>query len=80
MEANQWIQIPGAVLILAAYVLLQGGWWSAGSRRFAVTNMVGAGLLAFEAGRTQQWGFLLLEGTWAVVSFVSFLRAPNDRD
>jgi hypothetical protein len=65
---NHWVQFGGALLILIAYALLQLGTLGARSRTFGVMNAVGAGLLAAEAWRTDQYGFFLLEGTWALIS------------
>lgn len=79
MEPNQYLQIPGAILILTAYVLLQAGRLSAHSRRFSAMNALGAGLLAAEAIHTEQWGFLLLEGTWTLVSLIAMFKPqPNN--
>lgn len=79
MEPNQFVQIPGALAILLAYILLQLGRLRADSRTFAAMNFGGASLLAFEAARTQQWGFLLLEGTWAIVSLIALFRRSPPR-
>ncbi|MFQ5654171.1 MAG: hypothetical protein ACE5GW_05530 [Planctomycetota bacterium] len=69
------LQVFGAVVILLAYLLLQMNVLAARSRVFLLLNLGGAAVLAWEAWRTDQAGFLLLEGTWALVSGVSLLRA-----
>ena len=71
MEPNQTLQIAGAVVLLAAYVALQSHVLSSRSLTFSAMNVVGAGLLAWEAWRTYQYGFLLLEGTWTLISLVA---------
>ena len=38
------------------------------SYRYLVFNLVGSAVLAVDAYSGGQWGFLLLEGAWAVVS------------
>ncbi len=68
------IQITGAVLVLVAYGLLQGGKLSAQSRSFILLNLVGASILAVEAYIEAQWGFLLLEAVWAVIAAWSLVR------
>jgi hypothetical protein len=47
----------------------------------SVVNMVGATLLAFDAAIERQWGFLLLEGAWAIVSAIELAkrRAPRPK-
>ncbi len=76
---NQLLQICGALLILLAYVLLQTGVMKARSLSFGLLNLIGASLLAWEAWRTRQYGFLILEGTWAVVSGLALLRLKSRR-
>ena len=39
-----------------------------------VGYLVGSGILAVLAWIDRQWGFLLLEGVWAVVSLYSLLQ------
>ena len=73
------IQLIGAVSILLAYLALQLG--RTGPRRtpYLAANTLSAGLLAFEAARTEQIGFLLLEGTWALVSLITWIRVLRTR-
>jgi hypothetical protein len=41
---------------------------------YLILNLLGSALLAVLAYVEQQWGFLLLEGVWALVSLWSVLR------
>lgn len=68
------IQLLGAAAILLAFLALQLGWTGARRLPYLAANAIGAGLLAFEAARTEQIGFLVLEGTWATVSVIAALR------
>jgi hypothetical protein len=67
------IQIAGSVLILVAFGLAQLGVLDVKSRRYLVLNVVGSTVLAVDAAVGAQWGFLLLEGVWAVVSGVGLV-------
>jgi hypothetical protein len=67
------IQIAGSVLILVAFGLAQLGVLDVKSRRYLVPNFVGSAVLAVDAAVGAQWGFLLLEGVWAVVSGVGLV-------
>ena len=67
------IQIVGSLLILAAFALAQWGVLDAKSKRYLVLNVVGSAILAVDALLGAQWGFLLLEGVWAIVSAVSLV-------
>jgi hypothetical protein len=73
--AWQLIQLSGAALILAAFVGAQIGWLNQKSRLYLLVNAVGSAALAINAGCFGQWGFLLLEGSWAIVSLIGLLSA-----
>ena len=65
---TQAIQILGALAILAAFVASQLGVFDVRSRTYLWLNFLGALVLAIVAWHEQQWGFLLLEGVWTLVS------------
>jgi hypothetical protein len=67
----QLVSVLGSLLVLVAYVASQFGYLSAKGLAYAFANIVGSGLLAVVATLEAQWGFLLLEGAWASVSFVA---------
>ena len=65
---DQVVQVAGALLILAAFAALQAGRIDANSRLYLILNLVGSAILAVLALYEDQWGFLLLESAWAIVS------------
>lgn len=70
----QLMSVAGACLILLAFALLQLGRWRADQPIYLWANMLGAGLLSVVAWLEQQWGFLLLESVWTLVSGHGLLR------
>jgi hypothetical protein len=71
---GQLVQILGAVLILVAFVAGQVGLLRADSRLYLWLNLGGSVVLTVDAWRGRQWGFVLLEGVWAVVSAWGLIR------
>lgn len=69
-----YVQIGGSLLILAPFVLAQLGRLTSTSVIYLLMNLVGSAVLAVDAALGHQWGFLLLEGVWALVSAGSLLR------
>ena len=65
---DQVIQIVGALLILAAFAAVQFHRMRPDSRLYLALNLVGSVILAVLAVEAEQWGFVLLEGVWAIVS------------
>ena len=68
------VQIAGALLILAAFVLVQVGRLSARSLRYVVLNLVGGAVLAVDAFLEEQWGFVLLQSAWTLVAAVALAQ------
>jgi hypothetical protein len=70
----QVIQVAGSLLILAGFAAAQAGRLSIDSASYLVLNFVGSAILAVLAWIDQQWGFLLLEFVWALVSLWSLVQ------
>ena len=71
---DQAIQVLGALLILAGFAGAQLGRLRVDSVAYLLLNLVGSAVLAVLALDQQQWGFLLLEGIWTLVSAWSLSR------
>jgi hypothetical protein len=61
-------QLVGAVLNMGAFALLHFEVAPSSALRYLVPNLLGSILLVASAYATNQWGFLLLEGAWVVVT------------
>lgn len=70
---EQIVQIAGALLILTAYLLSQARRMATNSPVYLLLNFIGSLMLAILAAQERQWGFLLLEGVWALVSLVGLV-------
>jgi hypothetical protein len=72
---DQLIQIVGALLILVAFGAVQFNRMSPNSRLYLTLNLIGSAILAVLALATSQWGFVLLESVWAIVSAWGLISA-----
>jgi len=73
------LQVFGALLVLVAFAASQAGRLDPTSVLYLLLNLVGAALLAVLALLDRDWGFLLLEGVWALVSLAGLVRAGRHR-
>jgi hypothetical protein len=73
----QLLQLVGAMMVLAGFAMVQFGVARATSTGYLALNLAGSAILAVLALRERQWGFLLLEGVWALVSAHGLLAAAR---
>jgi hypothetical protein len=62
------VQVVGALLVLACFLLAQFGRIDPSRYHYLLPNLAGSGVLAATAVISREWGFVFLEGTWALVS------------
>lgn len=71
----QVISLIGSMAILAAFGASQFKRLETTSVMYIVLNFVGSAILTVVAIVERQWGFLLLEGVWALISLWSLVKA-----
>ena len=75
----QVISVLGALAILGAFAANLFGWIQPSNLWYSVANFLGSVVLTVVAVIDQQLGFLLLEGTWALVSLWGIFSALRGR-
>ncbi len=64
----------GVGLILLAYFCTTFGLLKNNSKLFYTLNIVGAGIACYASLLINYWPFVILEGTWFLVSLLGFLQ------
>jgi hypothetical protein len=77
MTTNDWIGSIGVGLILIAYFCSTLNWMSSHSRGYFLLNVAGAGMACFASYLISYWPFVVLEGTWTLVSLVGLMKAKK---
>ena len=74
MSHNDLIGTIGVGLILLAYFCNTFGWLNNKSKSFFLLNIIGAGLACYASYLINYWPFVILEGTWLLVSLVGLVK------
>jgi hypothetical protein len=74
----QVVSVLGALAILGAYTANQFSLIGPSNLSYSVMNFVGSVVLTAIAVVEVQWGFILLEGVWAIVSLWGIITILRD--
>jgi hypothetical protein len=68
------VQIAGALLVLGCFLLAQREWIDPSAYCYLLPNFAGSAALTATAVISGEWGFVFLEGSWALVSAYGIAR------
>ena len=71
LTLNDWIGFLGVAILLVAFLLQLSGKISKDSWLYIICNILGAGLACLASWMINYLPFVLLEGTWTLVSLVA---------
>jgi fluoride ion exporter CrcB/FEX len=75
----QVMSVVGALMVLAAYGMNQGGIWREIHAGYLALNIVGSLMLGIVAIVDQRAGFILLEFAWAGLGLIGVARAMRSK-
>lgn len=75
MEYNDIIGTAGVGLILMAYFLNTAKLMESNGKSYYVMNVIGAALACYASFLIIYWPFVILEGTWTLVSIYGLMKA-----
>jgi hypothetical protein len=74
----QLVSVIGAIVILVAFAAQQFKKLEPETTTYQALNLVGGICLCITAVASRQYGFILLEGSWAIVSAVGLVRVLRE--
>ena len=74
LDGYQILSLAGAALILTAYAASQFGYMKQASVSYQALNLFGGAALCITAVETRQYGFIILEGAWTLLSGAGILK------
>jgi hypothetical protein len=77
--AWQAFSFVGAMMILVAYVGQQMKWMNPESALYNILNIIGSAILCYIAFFPFKLGFVVLEGTWVLISIYATIRNRGER-
>ena len=76
---HQFLSLIGAALVLTAYFGSQSKKISEVSLFYYALNFFGSGILAVLSWRMKQYGFVLINGAWVLITVTGFLTKRDKR-
>lgn len=77
MRLSDIIASIGVVILMIAFLLNLYGKLSAGNRIYSLLNFAGASICCLASWMVRFYPFVILEGVWAFVAFVSLFKVPR---
>lgn len=74
MNTIDWIGFIGVFQILFAYILNVIGKIKSSDLSFILLNLIGASMACIASILMKYVPFIILEGVWAIVSLISFMK------
>jgi hypothetical protein len=71
----QAISLVAACVVLYAFYMQQQGAWQSTEPRYLGCNFAGTAVLTVVAWIGSQWGFVLVEAIWSIVSLRGLVRS-----
>ena len=71
----QAVSLVAACVVLFAFYMQQQGAWQSTEPRYLGCNFVGTAVLTVVAWIGSQWGFVLVEAIWSIVSLRGLVRS-----
>jgi hypothetical protein len=78
MNLSDWIGAIGVAITLLAYFCMSFKWMSPHGKTFFFLNTLGAALTCYASLLISYWPFVVLEGTWAIISAVGWMKAGKE--
>jgi hypothetical protein len=75
MTAGELTGTIGVTLLLLAFALNLAGRLGSSSKSYLLLNILGAALAGLSSYLIAFWPFVVLEGVWAVSSFVALVKS-----
>ncbi len=79
MDINDWIGFTGVSILLIAFFLNLANKIDKDSLSYSLLNLIGAGIACFASILINYLPFVILEGCWAIVSFVALIHVYRKR-
>lgn len=74
MNLNDWIGTVGVGIILLAYFLNMFSFITNNGKLFYMLNILGASIACFASYLINYVPFVILEGTWVIVSIIGWIK------